>query len=205
MAASLTGKRLEEILAQQGLSMGFVYGAPENEKWDGIAERENQLTPTERASYLMNNLFYQAYSSANTEFPYWYTRKFAECGGDVPEVRRAKALACAYAHSTPSIYPRDLLPGGKTSFLRGGFPMPWLTNSFYLAKEDELKNQARSTNSVIDDMAQLGTGGGNVVKTTGKVVSLAGKFGIRSEEIPVLTKLAHEWKGKSVEDLGLYI
>lgn len=87
----------------------------------------------------MNNLFYQAYSSASTEFPYWYTRKFAECDGNVPEVRCAKALACAYAHSTPSIYPLDLLPGGKTSFLRGVFPMPWLTNSFDLAKEDELK------------------------------------------------------------------
>lgn len=204
MVTSQTGKRLEEILAQQGLSMGFVYGAPEQETWEGIVDREIHLEPTERTSYLMNNLFYQAYSSANTEFPYWYTRKFAECDGDVLEVRRAKALACAYAHTTPSIYPKDLLPGGKTSFLRGGFPMPWLTNSFYLAKEDELKNQARSTNAVIDDMAQLGSGGGNVVETTGKVVSLAGKFGIRSEEIPVLTKLAHEWKGKSVEDLGLY-
>lgn len=204
MVEMKTGKRLEEILAQQGLSMGFVYGAPENDNWDKITDREIHLKPSERTSKLMNNLFYQAYSSANTEFPYWYTRKFAECDGDVLEVRRAKALACAYAHSTPSVYPGDLLPGGKTSFLRGGFPMPWLTNSFYLAKEDELKNQARGAGSVIDDMAQLGTGGGNVVKTAGKVVSLAGKFGIRSEEVPVLTRLAHEWKGKSVEDLGLY-
>ena len=204
MVEMKTGKRLEEILAQQGLSMGFVYGAPENDNWDKITDREIHLKPSERTSKLMNNLFYQAYSSANTEFPYWYTRKFAECDGDVLEVRRAKALACAYAHSTPSVYPGDLLPGGKTSFLRGGFPMPWLTNSFYLAKEDELKNQARGAGSVIDDMAQLGTGGGNVVKTVGKVVSLAGKFGIRSEEVPVLTRLAHEWKGKSVEDLGLY-
>lgn len=204
MVEMKTGKRLEEILAQQGLSMGFVYGAPENDNWDKITDREIHLKPSERTSKLMNNLFYQAYSSANTEFPYWYTRKFAECDGDVLEVRRAKALACAYAHSTPSVYPGDLLPGGKTSFQRGGFPMPWLTNSFYLAKEDELKNQARGAGSVIDDMAQLGTGGGNVVKTAGKVVSLAGKFGIRSEEVPVLTRLAHEWKGKSVEDLGLY-
>lgn len=31
----------------------------------------------------------------------------------------------------------------------------------------------------------------------------AGKFGIRAEEVPVLTKLAREWAGKSVEDLGL--
>lgn len=82
--------------------------------------------------------------------------------------------------------------------------MPWLTNSFYLAKEDEFKEQAKNTSAVIDEMAQLGTGGGNVVKNNGKIISLAGKFGIRAEEVPVMTKLAHEWKGKSVEDLGLH-
>lgn len=31
MVSSQARKRLEEILAQQGLSMGFVYGAPEQE------------------------------------------------------------------------------------------------------------------------------------------------------------------------------
>lgn len=163
-----------------------------------------RLESTKRVKSLMENLFYEAYSSANTEFPYWYTRKFNECDGDVLEIRRAKALACAYKHSTPSVFAGDLLPGGKTGYLRGGFPMPWLTNSFYLAKEDELKKEAKKTSSVIDDMASLGTGGGNVVESAGKVISLAGKFGIRAEEVPVLTKLAHEWKGKSVEDLGLY-
>lgn len=44
----------------------------------------------------------------------------------------------------------------------------------------------------------------HVVKNNGKIISLAGKFGIRAEEVPVMTKLAHEWKGKSVEDLGLH-
>lgn len=82
--------------------------------------------------------------------------------------------------------------------------MPWLTNSFYLAKEEELKKEVQNTSSVIDEMAQLGTGGGNVVKSSGRVISLAGKFGLRAEEVPVLTRLAHEWKGKSIEELGLY-
>lgn len=200
----MTGKRLEEILREHDIPMGYVYGAPNGFEKDGITEREIHRTPTERGAHLMKDFFYPAFSSANTEFPYWYTRKFAECDGDVLEIRRAKALSCAYAHSTPSVYPGDLLPGGKTSFLKGGFPMPWLTNSFYLAKEDELKKEARNTSSGIDDMAQLGTGGGNLVKSSGKAISLAGKFGLRAEEVPVLTRLAHEWKGKSVEDLGLY-
>ena len=204
MADAVTGKRLEEILAEQGLSTGFVYGAPQDESWDGVVDREIKLEPKARTKWLMDSLFYQSFSTANTEFPYWYTRKFEECDGDVLEVRRAKALACAYAHTTPTVYPKDLLPGGKTSYLRGGFPMPWLTNSFYLAKEDEFKEQAKNTSAVIDEMAQLGTGGGNVVKNNGKIISLAGKFGIRAEEVPVMTKLAHEWKGKSVEDLGLH-
>ena len=43
-----------------------------------------------------------------------------------------------------------------------------------------------------------------MVKSKGRVVSLAGKFGIRAEDVPILTKLAREWAGKSVEDLGLY-
>ena len=188
MADAVTGKRLEEILAEQGLSTGFVYGAPQDESWDGVVDREIKLEPKARTKWLMDSLFYQSFSTANTEFPYWYTRKFEECDGDVLEVRRAKALACAYAHTTPTVYPKDLLPGGKTSYLRGGFPMPWLTNSFYLAKEDEFKEQAKNTSAIIDEMAQLGTGGGNVVKNNGKIISLAGKFGIRAEEGPMSGK-----------------
>lgn len=170
---------------------------------ENTMERKAQGKPSERAARLMEHFFYPAYSSADTEFPYWYTRKYAECEGDVTEIRRAKALACAYAHSTPGVFPGDLLPGGKTRYVKGGFPMPWLTNSFYLAKEEELKNAAENAASVIDEMAQLGTGGGNVIKSSGRVVSLAGKFGLRAEEVPVLAKLAHEWKGRSVEDISL--
>lgn len=105
MADAVTGKRLEEILAEQGLSTGFVYGAPQDESWDGVVDREIKLEPKARTKWLMDSLFYQSFSTANTEFPYWYTRKFEECDGDVLEVRRAKGAGlrlCAYdAHCLP--------------------------------------------------------------------------------------------------------
>ncbi len=110
MVQADVGRRLEEILKEKGVPMGFIYGAPEGEEWNEIVDREIKLEPMERTKGLMS-LFYQAFSSADMEFPYWYSRQFAESDGDVIEVRRAKALACAYAHTTPSIYPKDLLPG----------------------------------------------------------------------------------------------
>ena len=36
----------------------------------------------------------------------------------------------------------------------------------------------------------------------GDVVSIAGKFGMRREEIPALLHIAKQWVGKSVDDLG---
>ncbi len=36
----------------------------------------------------------------------------------------------------------------------------------------------------------------------GNVVSIAGKFGIRQEEVPALLRVARMWVGKSVDDLG---
>lgn len=95
MEDAVTGKRLEEILAEQGLSTGFVYGAPQDESWDGVVDREIKLEPKARTKWLMDSLFYQSFSTANTEFPYWYTRKFEECDGDVLEVRRAKGAGPA--------------------------------------------------------------------------------------------------------------
>ena len=35
----------------------------------------------------------------------------------------------------------------------------------------------------------------------GKVVSLAGKFGIRQEEVPATLRIAREWVGKSLDDV----
>ena len=57
MADAVTGKRLEEILAEQGLSTGFVYGAPQDESWDGVVDREIKLEPKARTKWLMDRVF----------------------------------------------------------------------------------------------------------------------------------------------------
>jgi 4-hydroxyphenylacetate decarboxylase large subunit len=51
-------------------------------------------------------------------------------------------------------------------------------------------------------VSKFGAGGGNVTRNFGNVVSIAGKFGIRQEEVPALLKVARAWVGKSVDDLG---
>ncbi len=65
-------------------------------------------------------------------------KKIQRGGGELPLVRRAKALACAFEHDTPVIYPGELLVGAKTGYLRGTFPMPWLIQSFFVSKSSEL-------------------------------------------------------------------
>lgn len=74
---------------------------------------------------------------------------------------------------------------GKAHYYRGSFPMPWLSESFYVAKEDELYQEALKRGSAsAGELSKFGSGGGNVTKSFGNVVSIAGKFGIRSEEVP---------------------
>jgi len=81
--------------------------------------------------------------------------------------------------------------------------MPWLSEGFFIAKEDELHKEASGkSEGGADEVSKFGSGGGNVTKSFGNVVSIAGKFGIRAEEVPSLIKLAREWENKSVEDLG---
>lgn len=192
-------QKLEEILKERGVGIHFQYGGEVPKE---VVEREIKLELTPRAAKL-RDLYYRTLSSASTEFPYWYTRKYDEENGEVQVVRRAKALAHAYAHTTPVIYPGELLVGTKTPFYRGAFPMPWLTESFYLANEDEFKREAKeAATAAIDNVAQLGSGGGNVTKSFGNVVALAGKFGMRAEEVPVMTKLAETWINRSIEDIS---
>ena len=91
----------------------------------------------------------------------------------------------------------------KAPYFRGSFPMPWLSEGFYMAKEDEFYQEALKRGSTsVDEHSKFGQGGGNVPQSFGKVVSIAGKFGMRQEEIPALLKLARMWYGKSVDDLG---
>ena len=71
-----------------------------------------------------------------------------------------------------------------------------------MAKEDELYKEALQKGSAsADEVSKFGAGGGNVTKSFGNVVSIAGKFGIRQEEVPALIRVAHEWVGKSVDDV----
>lgn len=190
-------QKLEEILASKGLSFNAQAGES-----SGITEREIRKEPTPRAKKL-RDLYYDTLSTINTEFPYWYTRRWDELDGEVTIIRRAEALKSAFSHLTPNILPGERLVMQKTNSYRGSFPMPWLSESFFVAKEDELSKEAsKRSNASSDEVSEFGTGGGNVTKSFGSVVSIAGKFGMRQEEVPTLIKLAKTWVGRSVEDLS---
>ncbi|WP_252229681.1 4-hydroxyphenylacetate decarboxylase large subunit [Clostridium sp. ZBS15] len=191
--------KLADILAEKGLPINFQFGGDAPEE---MTTREVQKEPTPRAKRL-REIYYDTLSTANTEFPYWYNRRWNELEGEVDIVRRAESLKCAYSHLTPNIIPGEKLVMQKTNYYRGSFPMPWLSEGFFVAKEDELYKEALNRGSAsAGELSKFGTGGGNVTKSFGKVVSIAGKFGMRQEEIPVLVKLAKEWVNRSVDDLG---
>ena len=197
------GKKLSQVLEESGTPLDFQMdfqtrgAAPEE-----VVDREVKREPGTRARRL-RNLYYQTLSSATNEFPYWYTREHAELDGEVPVVRRALALKCAFSHLTPTIFPGELIVMGKAHYYRGSFPMPWLSEGYYMAKESELYQAALDKGSAsADEMSEFGTGGGNVTNSFGNVVSIAGKFGIRQEEAPAMLKVAQAWVGKSVDDLG---
>ena len=192
-------KKFKDVLVEAGIAMDFESGghSPAHR-----VDREVVREPHARVRRL-KDLFMQTLSSANNEFPYWYTREHARHDGEIPVVRRAMALKAAFAHLTPVIYPGELLVMHKAPFFRGSFPMPWLSEGYYMAKEDELYQDALKRGSAsADEHARFGSGGGNVVASFGKVISIAGKFGMRQEEIPALLSLAKAWVGKSVDDLG---
>ncbi|WP_428565198.1 MAG: 4-hydroxyphenylacetate decarboxylase large subunit [Solidesulfovibrio sp. DCME] len=192
-------RTFKEVLADAGISMDFEAcgRAP-----DTIVDREIKPEPHPRVEKL-KSIFMQTLSTANNEFPYWYTREYMAHDSEIPVVRRAMALKAAFSHLTPVIYPGEKLVMHKAHYFRGSFPMPWLSEGFYVAKEDELFQDALKRGSTsADEHSKFGSGGGNVVKSFNKIVSIAGKFGMRQEEIPALLKLAKMWVGKSVDDLG---
>ena len=81
--------------------------------------------------------------------------------------------------------------------------MPWLSEAFFLAKEDELYKEAQKSGKVsAEEVTTMGKGGGNVTKSAGNIISIAGKFGLRKEEMPILIKTAKKWFNKSVDDVG---
>lgn len=187
-------EKMKSILSAKGIHTDRITN--ENSE----SEEEKKSTP--RAKYLMD-IFYKTLSTADMEFPYWYNRAWREFDGEITIVRRAKALKCAFSHLTPNIIPGEKLVMQKTRNYRGAFPMPWVSESFFVSQGEEIKKEAsKLASSTADELTQFGSGGGNVTKSFGEVVSIAGKFGMRKEEIPVLLKIADEWVGKSIEDLG---
>ena len=192
-------RKLADILEEKGINISFQYGGSAPEE---LVEREIQKEPFPRVKKLKEQ-YYNTLSSTTMEFPYWYTRKYRELDGEVPVVRRAAALKHAFSHSTPTIWPGELLVGAKAFYYRGSFPMPWLSEGYYMAKEDELyQNALKSGSASAGEVSKFGSGGGNVTQSFGDVTSIAGKFGMRNEEIPALIKCAKEWAGKSVDDRG---
>lgn len=192
-------RKLVDILAKEGIPLQQQVGgvAP-----DEIVDREIHKEPTPRGKYL-KDIYLQTLSSTTCEFTYWYNRKYKETEGDLPVIRRAEALKAGFSRQSVVIFPKELLVGGKAPYYRGSFPMPWLSEGFFLAKEDELYQAALSAGKAsADEVSVFGAGGGNVTKSFGNVVSISGKYGVRKDEVPVMTRLAKEWFNKSVDDIG---
>ncbi|NOQ26793.1 MAG: 4-hydroxyphenylacetate decarboxylase large subunit [Bacteroidales bacterium] len=192
-------KSFKEMLAESGQELEFQSGGKAPDK---LTPRENIWESHPRIEKL-KEIYMDSLSSTNNEFPYWYTREYFQNDNEIPVIRRAKALKTAFSHLTPLIYPGELMTMRKGSFFRASFPMPWLSEGFYMANESSFYKEALKRGSAsVDEHSTMGAGGGNVPKSFGKVMSIAGKFGMRQEEIPVLLELAKKWEGKSVDDLG---
>lgn len=169
---------------------------------DTIEDREGKKEGFKR-SQSAKKRYFDAKSSASIEFPYWYTRKWEELEGEIPIIRRAEALKSAFSHITPCVFPDELIAMGKANYLRGSFPMPWLSEAYFMAVEDDMYKEALEAGKVsADTITTMGQGGGNVTKSVGNVLSVAGKFGLRKEEMPMLIKIAKKWHNKSVDDVG---
>ena len=136
-----------------------------NEPGTEVTSREGKRQPSPRA-HAARELYFEAKSSVSMEFPYWYTRRWEELEGEIPIVRRAEALKSGFEHLTPVIYPGELLAMGKASYLRGSYPMPWLSEAFFMASEDKLYQEAQEAGKLTaDTFTTMGKGGGNVTKS----------------------------------------
>jgi 4-hydroxyphenylacetate decarboxylase large subunit len=193
-----TGREVGDVSQGPTDSLNYYGHKPSQD----IGDREKKREPTVRASEA-RELYFSTKSSASMEFPYWYTRRWEELDGEIPVIRRAESLKAGFGHLTPVIYPGELLAMGKAAYLRGSYPMPWLSEAFFMASEDKLYKEALESGKLTaDTFTTVGQGGGNVTKSVGKIISIAGKFGLRVEEMPVMLEIAKKWKDKSVDDIG---
>ena len=106
--------------------------------------------PSRRAD-MARRMYLETKSSASVEFPYWYTRRWEELEGEIPIIRRAEALKSGFAHLTPAILSGELLTMRKANDLRGSYPMPWLSEAFFLSREDDLYKEAQKAEKISGD------------------------------------------------------
>jgi 4-hydroxyphenylacetate decarboxylase large subunit len=165
--------------------------------------QDYQIPEPKESTQKLMDIYYRLKVTADMEIPYWYNRAWWENEGDVPLVRRAKAMAAWMAHTTPNILPYEKLVMGKSKNIRGAFPFPWVCASFFNARAQALMDEVEApAESEADAVSVVGAGGGNVTKSYGNIISIAKKFGMRKEEIPVLVKASKPWDGCSVEDVS---
>lgn len=183
--------KLEDVLKARGITVA------------DIDTQDYQISEAKESSKKLMEIYYNLKVTADMEAPYWYNRAWWENEGDVTIVRRAKAMAACLAHITPTILPYEKLVMNKTKNVRGAFPFPWICASFFNAQAEALMNKVDTpAESEADSVSVVGDGGGNVTESYGNIISLAKKFGMRKEEIPILVKTSKYWDGVSIEDLS---
>ena len=183
---------LEDVLKRRGIPLADVVDA-----------QEYKIPEAKESTQRLMEVYYNLKATADMEVPYWYNRTWWENEGDVTIVRRAKAMAACLSHITPTILPYEKLVMNKTKNVRGAFPFPWVCASFFNAQAEALMNEVDApAESEADSVSVVGNGGGNVTQSYGSVISIAKKFGMRKEEIPVLVKTSRPWDGCSIEDLS---
>ncbi len=191
--------KLTDVLEKRGLSLSFQSGGQAPEE---ITDREIKRDPEPRAKYL-RDIYFDTLSSLDTQMSYWYDRAAQQHDGDVPVMKRAHAMKSCLSRLDTPIWPGELLVGAKAGYYRGSAPLPWLTEGFFMDKDSDLyKDALESGRDSAAEVSHFGEGGGNVTKSFGNVVSVGGKYGIRKEKVQALYKLAYNWAGKSVEDVG---
>lgn len=125
-------EKLEEIMKKRGLSANLSAEA------DITIPQE-----AEGCKHLMET-YYTLKNTADMEIPYWYNRVWLENEGELLLVRRAKAMGAALAHVTPTIQPYEKLVMNKTKNVRGAFPFPWVSPSFFNQQAEALMNEVEA-------------------------------------------------------------
>ena len=87
-------KSFKEMLVESGQELEFQSSgkAP-----DHLVDREIKWEPHPRIAKL-KRIYMNSLSSTNNEFPYWYTQEYFQGDNEIPVIRRAKALKCAFSH-----------------------------------------------------------------------------------------------------------